>query len=75
MSDCLFLGRRFQTINVVDDFNREALTIEVHLSLPDLSVPVVNILRRTTTWRGYPNKLRMDNEPEFISVTLAIWTE
>jgi putative transposase len=38
MSDSLFCGRRFRTINVVDDFNREALDIEIDLSLPALRV-------------------------------------
>lgn len=33
MSDSLFCGRRFRALNVVDDFNREALVIEVDLSL------------------------------------------
>ena len=34
MSDSLVCGRRFRTFNVVDDFNREALAIEIDLSLP-----------------------------------------
>jgi putative transposase len=36
MSDSLFCGRRIRTLNVVDDFNREALAIEIDLSLPAL---------------------------------------
>ena len=73
MSDSLFCGRRFRTFNVVNDFNREALAIEVDLSLPALRV--IRQLERITAWRGYPGKLRMDNSPEFISVTLASWAE
>lgn len=73
MSDSLFCGRRFRTFNVVDDFNREALAIEVDLSLPSLRV--IRVLERIAAWRGYPKKLRMDNGPEFISVTLASWAE
>ena len=72
MSDSLFCGRRFRTFNVVDDYNREALAIEVDLSLP--SVRVVRVLERIA-WRGYPEKIRMDNGPEFISVTLADWAD
>ena len=34
MSDALWSGQRFRTFNVVDDFNREALAIEVDTSLP-----------------------------------------
>lgn len=73
MSDSLFRGRRFRTFNVVDDFNREALAIEVDLSLPSLRV--TRVLDRVAAWRGYPKKMRMDNSPEFISVTLANWAE
>ena len=32
MSDSLFCSRRFRTFNVVDDFNREALAIEIDLN-------------------------------------------
>ena len=71
MSDSLFCGRRFRTFNVVDDYNREALAIEIDLSLP--SVRVVRVLERIVAWRGYPVKIRMDNGPEFISLTLADW--
>ncbi len=73
MCDSLFSGRRFRTFNVVDDYNREALAIEVDLSLP--SARVVRVLERIVSWRGYPAKIRMDNGPEFISVTLADWAE
>ncbi|MBR7784720.1 IS3 family transposase, partial [Undibacterium sp. LFS511W] len=34
MSDALWCGRRFRTLNVVDDFNREVLAIEIDLNLP-----------------------------------------
>ncbi len=73
MSDSLFCGRRFRTFNVVDDFNREALAIEIDLSLPSLRV--IRVLERIVAWRGYPKQLRMDNGPEFISATLAEWAE
>ncbi|GAA6152206.1 hypothetical protein NBRC116587_16250 [Pseudoteredinibacter isoporae] len=73
MSDSLFCGRRFRTFNLVDDFNREALAIEIDLNLP--APRVIRVLERTVAWRGYPNKLRMDNGPEFISTALAEWAE
>jgi len=73
MSDSLMCGRRFRTFNVVDDFNREALAIEVDLNLP--ASRVVRVLERLEAWRGLPAKLRMGNGPEFVSVTLAQWAE
>ncbi len=73
MSDSLWCGRSFRTFNVLDDFNREALAIEVDLNLP--ADRVIRTLERVIAWRGYPAKLRMDNGPEFISVKLATWAE
>ena len=61
MSDSLQSGRTFRTFNVIDDFNREALTIEVDTSLP--SGRVVRVLETIAAWRGFPRRLRSDNGP------------
>ena len=50
MSDSLVCGRRFRTFNVVDDFNREALAIEIDLSLP--APRIIRVLERIIAWRG-----------------------
>ena len=73
MSDALWCGRRFRTFNLVDDYNREVLTIEVARSLT--AERVVAALDRAATWRGYPQKLRVDNGPELTSAKLATWAE
>lgn len=73
MSDALWSGQRFRTFNLVDDYNREALTIEVDRSLP--AGRVVRALDRAAAWRGYPKKLRVDNGPELTSVRLADWAD
>lgn len=73
MHDALACSRRFRTFNVVDDFNREALSIEIDLNLPALRV--VRVLDRIAANRDYPVMLRMDNGPEFISLPLAEWAE
>lgn len=65
MSDSLFNGRKFRTFNVMDDFNREALVIEVDTSFP--SDRVVQVLEAIASDRGYPKYIRSDNGPEFIS--------
>lgn len=73
MHYALVCGRRFRTFNVVDDFNRETLSIEIDLNLP--APRVVRVLDRIAANRGYPVMLRMDNGPEFISLALAEWAE
>lgn len=73
MNDALMCGRRFRTFNLLDDFNREVLAIEIDFSLP--AARVVRVLERVIAWRGYPAKLRMDNGPEFISAALSDWAE
>jgi len=59
MSDALWSGRRFRTFNVIDDFNREALRIEVDTNLP--AQRIVRALDELIELRGRPQKLRMDN--------------
>lgn len=73
MSDALLTGRRFRTLNIIDDFNREALAIEVDLSLPALRV--ARVLDQIAKFRGLPQRIRVDNGPEFISSTLYAWAQ
>ena len=73
MHDSLICGRSFRTFNVVDDFNPEALAIEIDLNLP--APRIIRVLDRVAVWRGYPLKIRVDNDPEFISLALAGWSE
>lgn len=73
MSDALYSGQRFRTFNVVDDFNREGLGIEVDTNLP--APRIIRVLDRIAAWRGYPQRLRLDNGPELVSVALADWAE
>ncbi|CAM4447542.1 MAG: IS3 family transposase IS1400 [Legionellaceae bacterium] len=69
MSDSLVCGRRFRTFNVIDDYNREILAIEIDLSFP--AQRVIQVLDNIVAVRGYPHKIRLDNGPEFISLALA----
>lgn len=71
MHESLICGRRFRTFNVVDDFNRKVLSIEIDLNLPAQLIALV--LGRIAANRGYPVMLRMYNGPEFISLMLAEW--
>ena len=71
MSDGLTDGRSFRTFNVIDDFNREGLAIEVDFSLPSLRV--VRSLEQVIEWRGKPHTIRCDNGPEYLSSTFVQW--
>lgn len=55
MSDSLKDGRSLRTFNVVDDFNRECLTIDVDFSLP--TKRVIRSLEQIIEWRGKPSGL------------------
>ena len=67
MHDSLANGRTIRTLNIIDEFNREGLWIEVDTSIP--AARVVRVLDMLALWRGYPK----DNGPELISHTLADW--
>jgi putative transposase len=71
MHDQLEDGRSIRLFNVIDDFNREALGIEVEFSLP--SERVVRSLDQIIAWRGKPCVIRADNGPELVSSRLMEW--
>ena len=73
MSDSLSSGRTFRTLNIIDDFNREILWIEIDTSLP--AERVIRTLDMIASWRGYPVQIRMDNGPELIAQRMAQWAE
>ena len=72
MTDTLYDGRRFRTVNVIDEGNREALAIEVSPSLP--SVRVIALLEELIAQHGAPRAIRCDNGPEFTSWALTEWS-
>ena len=64
--DTLQNGRRIRALNIVDDFTREALAIEVDTSL--CGSRVARVLHRIANERGgYPTTLVMDNGTELTS--------
>ena len=73
MHDQLQDGRTFRLLNVIDDFNREALGIEIDFSLP--SERVIRELKQIISWRGKPEVIRCDNGPEYISAAIQTWAQ
>ena len=73
MTDSLVSGQRFRILNVIDDYNRESLAVEIDTSLPSLRV--VRVLERLIEDRGKPSVIRVDNGPEFTSDTMKTWCE
>lgn len=71
MHDQLQNGRCIRLLNVIDDFNREGLVIEIDFSLP--AERVVRTLEQIIEWRGCPKEIRCDNGPEYVSARLQSW--
>lgn len=73
MSDSLHNKVRFRTLNVIDDFNREVLGIDIGVGMP--SERVIRYLDQLAAWHGYPAKIRVDNGSEFCSFIFTQWAE
>ncbi|WP_131113083.1 IS3 family transposase [Lichenihabitans psoromatis] len=64
-------GRKFRTLNVVDEFTRECLAIRVARKLN--STDVIDVLSDLFILRGVPGHIRSDNGPEFIAQAVQDW--
>jgi putative transposase len=64
-------GRAFRTLNVLDEFTREALTIRVRRKL--CSIDVIDVLTDLFILRGPPAFIRSDNGPEFVAQSVRDW--
>ena len=67
MHDTLYCGKRFRTLNVIDEGTRECLAIEVDTSLP--AERVIRVLEHLKEERGLPDQIRLDNGPELDDVS------
>ena len=64
-------GRAFRTLNVLDEFTRESLSIRVRRKLS--STDVINVLTDLFILRGIPAYIRSDNGPEFVAGAVRRW--
>jgi len=69
MHDVLAGGRKIKVFNLIDDFNREALAIEIDTSI--CGSRVKRVIEQVIEWRGKPEYIRADNGPEFLSHELV----
>lgn len=69
--DQLANGRSVRLFNVIDNYNREALAIDIDFSMP--AERVIRSLEQIIEWRGKPESIRCDNGPEYISNKLQAW--
>ena len=66
-------GAAFRVLNIIDDYNREVLTITSDRSIS--SQRVIRELNKLLEWRGKPEQIRVDNGPEFLAHSMELWCE
>jgi hypothetical protein len=64
-------GRKIRMLNIVDEFSREALAIQVARRLN--STDVIDVLSDLFILRGVPAHIRSDNGPGFIAKAVQAW--
>jgi putative transposase len=73
MSDSSRHQRRLRTFNIIDNFNREMLGIDIAVSL--LAGRVTRYLEKLAGYHGYPLKIRVDNGSEFTRKAFIDWAK
>lgn len=65
VADGLAYGRRFRCLNIVDEYTRECLAIQVETSLPGLRV--TQVLQRLAETLGLRWSITVDSGPGFVA--------
>lgn len=73
LSDACANGRRFRILTIIDDFNKLSLGIFVHTSVPGKKV--TEFIDQISLFHGYPERIRVDNGPEFTGTIFHHWAE
>lgn len=71
MYDALYCGRRFRTLNVIGEANRECLTIEVGTSIS--SARLIRGISCLVDYYGAPDAIQIDIGPEMVAGTFTEW--
>jgi len=71
VSDQFYNGKRFRTLTLLDLYSRECLALHVGKSITGEAV--ANILDQVGQGKGLPQRIKVDNGPEFISKALDAW--
>ncbi len=64
-------GRAFRMLNIIDEYTRECLTIDVKRKIT--SQDVIERLYELFLLRGIPEHIRSDNGPEFTAKVIRGW--
>jgi putative transposase len=64
-------GRTIKMLNVIDEYTREALAIDVDRAIN--ADGVVEVLDRLALQHGAPHYVRFDNGPEFVAHAVSDW--
>jgi putative transposase len=73
MSDTLSWGKPYRLLNVIDDYARDALAIEIDFSLG--AERVRRVLEQLCDLHGAPQFIRSDNGPEFRADSVQQWAK
>ncbi|MBM3454339.1 MAG: transposase family protein [Bacteroidetes bacterium] len=73
MSDSLMDGSKLRVHNVIDDYNRQYLGFDLSRLLP--APRVTRALDDFIDTHGKPNRIRIDNGPEYTSHHMQLWAK
>ena len=71
VSDQFYNGKRFRTLTLIDLCSRECLALHVDKNITGEAV--ANALDQVRLTRNLPQRIKVDNGPEFISKALDAW--
>ena len=71
LHDAMYNGRKLRFLPIIDTYTKECFRIEVDTSIGGKRV--CTVLSQIAAFRGLPDRIVVDNGPEFISNALDAW--